>query len=36
MQFLANEDVPLASIRCLRADGYDVVSIIEDSSRREG
>jgi predicted nuclease of predicted toxin-antitoxin system len=31
MQFLANEDVPLASIRRLRAAGYDVVSIIEDS-----
>jgi len=32
MQFLANEDVPLASIRRLRAAGYDVASIIEDSS----
>lgn len=31
MQFLANEDVPLASIRRLRAAGYDVASIIEDS-----
>ena len=31
MQFLANEDVPMASIRRLRAAGYDVASIIEDS-----
>ena len=31
MQFLANEDVPLASIRRLRAAGYDVASSIEDS-----
>jgi len=31
MQFLANEDVPLASIRRLRAAGYNVASIIEDS-----
>ena len=30
MQFLANEDVPVASIR-LRAAGYGVASIIEDS-----
>ena len=31
MQFLANENVPVASIRRLRAAGYDVASIIEDS-----
>jgi len=31
MQFLANENVPLASIRRLRAAGHDVASIIEDS-----
>jgi hypothetical protein len=31
MQFLADEDVPLASIRRLRAAGYDVASIIKDS-----
>ncbi len=31
MQFLANENVPLASIRRLRAAGYNVASIIEDS-----
>jgi predicted nuclease of predicted toxin-antitoxin system len=31
MKFLANEDVPLVSIRRLRAAGYDVASIIEDS-----
>lgn len=31
MQFLANEDVPVASICRLRAAGHDVVSIIEDS-----
>jgi len=31
MRFLADEDVPLASIRRLRAAGYDVASIIEDS-----
>ncbi len=31
MKFLANEDVPLASVRRMRAAGYDVASIIEDS-----
>ncbi|MDH7487180.1 MAG: DUF5615 family PIN-like protein [Anaerolineae bacterium] len=31
MRFLANEDVPLTNIRRLRAAGYDVASIIEDS-----
>jgi predicted nuclease of predicted toxin-antitoxin system len=31
MQFLANENVPVASIRRLRDAGYDVASIIEDS-----
>jgi len=31
MQFLANENVPVASIRRLRAAGYDVASVIEDS-----
>jgi len=31
MQFLANEDIPLASIRRLRAAGYGVASLIEDS-----
>ena len=31
MQFLADEDVPVASIRRLRVAGYDVAGIIEDS-----
>ena len=31
MQFLANENVPVVSIRRLRAAGYDVASVIEDS-----
>ena len=31
MQFLANENVPIASIHRLRAASYDVASIIEDS-----
>jgi predicted nuclease of predicted toxin-antitoxin system len=29
MRFLANENIPLASITKLRSAGYDVVSIIE-------
>ncbi len=31
MRFLADENIPVASIRRLRAAGYDIVSIIEDS-----
>jgi len=31
MQFLANEDVPVASIHRLRAAGYDAVSVIGES-----
>ena len=31
MQFLANENVPVASLRRLRAAGHDVASSIEDS-----
>ena len=31
MQFLANEDVPVASVRRLRVAGYDIAGIIEDS-----
>ena len=31
MQFLANENVPVVSIRRLRAAGYNVASVIEDS-----
>jgi len=32
MQFLANENMPRAAIQTLRAAGYDVVSIGEESS----
>ena len=31
MRLLANENVPVESIRRLRADGFDVASIIQDS-----
>jgi predicted nuclease of predicted toxin-antitoxin system len=31
MRFLANENFPLASINCLRAEGHDVRSVSEDS-----
>ena len=31
MRFLANENIPVATIRRLREAGHDVVSIIEDS-----
>jgi len=31
MRFLANENVPVPTIRYLRTKGYDVVAIIEDS-----
>jgi len=31
MKFLANENFPVASIRRLRASGFDVASVIEDS-----
>ena len=31
MQFLANENFPLISVRLLRDAGYDIVSITEDS-----
>ncbi|MDF5722276.1 MAG: DUF5615 family PIN-like protein [Rhizonema sp. PD37] len=31
MQFLANENFPLPSVRYLRKSGYDIAAIIEDS-----
>lgn len=31
MRFLANENLPLPSINCLRVAGYDVASVSEDS-----
>jgi len=31
MQFLANENFPLASVRRLRSAGHDVAAVIEDS-----
>jgi hypothetical protein len=31
MRWLANENIPLASIRRLRAAGHDVAAIIEDA-----
>jgi predicted nuclease of predicted toxin-antitoxin system len=31
MQFLANENFPLASVRLLRAAGHDIVAIINDA-----
>ena len=31
MRFLANENMPLASVRVLRDAGFDVASITEDS-----
>ena len=31
MRFLANENIPLPSIRLLRQAGYDITAIIEDS-----
>ncbi len=31
MRFLANENVPLASVRWLRDEGHDVVAIVEES-----
>jgi Domain of unknown function (DUF5615) len=31
MQFLANENFPLPSVRMLRQAGYDIGSITEDS-----
>lgn len=34
MRFLANENIPVATIRHLRAASHDVASIIEDSPER--
>lgn len=31
MQFLANENFPLLSIRILRNEGHDIVSVLEDT-----
>lgn len=33
MQFLANENFPLPSVRVMRQAGYDIASITEDSPR---